>query len=334
MRVLFICNKSPFPPREGGPLAMNANIQSLLKAGHQVKVLALNTNKYFIEESEIPETYRKQTGIEFIYTDLSIKPMAAFLNLFSKKSYNIERFITKEIEHKIVEVLQKDAYDIVQLEMLHMTPYISTIKKFSEAKIVLRSHNIEHLIWERITHNTKNPIKKLYLANLTQKLKNYELENLNAYDGIITITKKDADFFKANGCTIPLDEVPFGVEVNDYQAGQNNFEFPSLFHLGAMNWVPNEEGIKWFIDQVWPLFHQQYPDIKFYLAGRMMPDWLIKLDKPNLEIIGEVPDAKEFIRSKAVMIVPLFSGSGIRIKIIEGMALESHHCNRNWSRRN
>ena len=321
MRVLFICNKSPFPPREGGPLAMNANIQSLLKAGHQVKVLALNTNKYFIEESEIPETYRKQTGIEFIYTDLSIKPMAAFLNLFSKKSYNIERFITKEIEHKIVEVLQKDAYDIVQLEMLHMTPYIGTIKKFSEAKIVLRSHNIEHLIWERITHNTKNPIKKLYLANLTQKLKNYELENLNAYDGIITITKKDADFFKANGCTIPLDEVPFGVEVNDYQAGQNNFEFPSLFHLGAMNWVPNEEGIKWFIDQVWPLFHQKYPDIKFYLAGRMMPDWLIKLDKPNLEIIGEVPDAKEFIRSKAVMIVPLFSGSGIRIKIIEGMAL-------------
>ena len=62
MRVLFICNKSPFPPREGGPLAMNANIQSLLKVGHQVKVLALNTNKYFTKDSDIPDSYRKQTG--------------------------------------------------------------------------------------------------------------------------------------------------------------------------------------------------------------------------------------------------------------------------------
>lgn len=321
MRVLFLCNKSPFPPREGGPLAMNANIQSLLKAGHQVKVLALNTNKYFIKESEIPESYRKNTGIEFIYTDLSIKPLHAFANLFSKNSYHVQRFITKEIENKIIETLKKEQYDIVQLELLYMTPYIEIIKKYSNAKIVLRSHNIEHLIWERITQTTSNPIKKQYLSSLTKKLKKYELENLNAYDGIITITKKDAEYFKANGCTIPIDEVPFGVEVDEYQPSQQSYEYPSLFHLGAMNWVPNEEGIKWFIEKVWPLFHKKHPNIKFYLAGRMMPDWLTNLNITNIEVLGEVPDAKEFINSKAVMIVPLFSGSGIRIKIIEGMAL-------------
>jgi glycosyltransferase involved in cell wall biosynthesis len=321
MRVLFICNKSPFPPREGGPLAMNANIQSLLKAGHQVKVLALNTNKYFVDENEIPDSYREQTGIEFVYTDLSIKPLQAFLNLFSNKSYHVERFITPEIHKKIEDVLQRDPYDIVQLELLYMTPYIETIKKFSNAKIVLRSHNIEHLIWERITQTTKNPVKKLYLAGLTRKLKKYELDNLNSYDGIITITKKDAAYFKEHGCTIPLDEVPFGVEVSEYQPGGQNVEYPSLFHLGSMNWMPNEEGIKWFIEQVWPLFCRKYPNVKFYLAGRMMPEWINNLHIPNIEVLGEVADAKEFINSKAVMIVPLFSGSGIRIKIIEGMAL-------------
>jgi len=321
MKVFFICNKSPFPPREGGPLAMNANIQSLLKAGHEVKVLALNTNKYFIKDSEIPEEYREKTGIEFVYTDLSIKPIDAFLNLFSSKSYHIERFVTNEIKNKIADILKKEKFDIVQLEMLYMTPYVDTIKKFSDAKIVLRSHNIEHLIWDRITEITKNPLKKWYIANLTRKLKNFELNNLNVYDGIITISKKDAQYFKEQDCTIPLEEVPFGVEVNEYQPDDQNFEFPSLFHLGSMNWVPNEEGIKWFIEKVWPLFSNQYPDVKLYLAGRMMPDWLNHLNIKNIEVLGEVEDAKEFINSKAVMIVPLFSGSGIRIKIIEGMAL-------------
>ncbi|MCD4790404.1 MAG: hypothetical protein K8R37_10415, partial [Bacteroidales bacterium] len=192
MKILFLCNKSPYPPKEGGPIAMNANIEGLLNAGHYVKVLALNTNKYFIEKKEIPEEYQEKTDIEFIYKDLSLKPFDAVLNLFSKKSYHVERFISKEFEKKITETLRRDEYDIVQLEMLYMTPYLHIIRKNTKAKIVLRAHNIEHLIWDRITYTTKNPLKKLYLGYLTRKLKNYELSCLNHFDGIATISKKDA----------------------------------------------------------------------------------------------------------------------------------------------
>lgn len=321
MKVLFLCNKSPYPPREGGPLAMNANIRALLKAGHEVKVLALNTNKYFIDESEIPPDYKAKTGIELIYTDLSIKPLDAFFNLFSGKSYHVERFISPDFTHRLTRVLQESDYDVVQLEMLYMTPYIDTIRKHSHAKVVMRSHNIEHLIWERITQKTANPLKKAYLSHLTKKLRKYEVESLNVYDGIITISGHDAAYFRDAGCTIPLTDVPFGVEPSDYPASENDYEFPSLFHIGSMNWMPNEEGIRWFIDEAWPLIHEKFPEVRLYLAGRMMPEWLTKLDLPNVEVLGEVPDASAFIQSKAVMVVPLFSGSGIRIKIIEGMAL-------------
>ena len=321
MKVLFLCNKSPFPPREGGPLAMNANIRALLKGGHQVKVLALNTNKYFINDSEIPEDYKQQTGIELIYKDLSIKPLDAFLNLFSGKSFHVERFISREFNNRLIQVLAEEQYDVVQLEMLYMTPYLETVRQHSSAKVVLRSHNIEHLIWERITETTGNPLKKAYLGLLTGKLKAYELRYLNRYDGILTISEHDAAHFRKAGCTIPLAAVPFGVDITDYQPAGNDYEYPSLFHIGSMNWMPNEEGIRWFIDEAWPLIHEKFPDLKLYLAGRMMPDWLNVLDLPNVEVLGEVPDAGEFIRSKAVMVVPLFSGSGIRIKIIEGMAL-------------
>ena len=228
---------------------------------------------------------------------------------------------TIEFEQKIIEVLEKDKYDIVQLEMLYMTPYINIIRKYSDAKIILRSHNIEHLIWERITSVTKNPLKKSYLTYLTGKLKSYELTTMNDFDGIVTISNKDADYFKKAGCRISISDIPFGVDVTKYNNSNTNYEFPSLFHLGSMNWMPNEEGIKWFLQNTWKVIHKRFPEIKFYLAGRMMPEWLQNIQKPNIEVLGEVDDAREFINSKAVMIVPLFSGSGIRIKIIEGMAL-------------
>lgn len=321
MNVLFVCNKSPYPPREGAPLAINANIQALLKAGHRVKVLALNTNKYFIEEKEIPPSYREATGIEFFYKDLSIRPFQALANLFSNRSLHVERFVSKDMKRRMAELLQEEQFDVVQIEILYMTPYVETVKKHSNARVILRSHNVEHLLWERISEESGNILKKWYLKTLARRLKNYELGNLNTYDGIITISAHDAAFFREAGCTIPLTDVPFGVKTEDYKPSGTAREFPSLFHLGSMNWLPNEEGIRWFLDQAWPLISEKFPELKLYLAGRMMPDWLNKMDVKNVDVLGEVPDARMFMLSKGIMVVPLFSGSGIRIKIIEGMAL-------------
>ncbi|MBN2175946.1 MAG: glycosyltransferase [Bacteroidales bacterium] len=321
MKILFLCNKSPYPPIEGGPLAMNANITGLLNLGHFVKVLAMNTNKYIVNPDDLPDDYRQNTGIEYVYNDLSIKPLEAFFNLFSSRSYHVERFISKAFERKLMEILQQDQYDIVQLEMLYMTPYVETIRKYSDAKIVLRSHNIEHLIWNRITQNTRNRLKKAYLKTLTRKLKKYELATLENYDGIVTISNNDAAFFRSTGTKTPITDVPFGVEISRYPFENRKYEFPTLFHIGSMNWVPNEEGIRWFLDHTWPGINNKFPELKFYLAGREMPDWLTKSKINNVVVLGEVPDAKEFITSKAIMIVPLFSGSGIRIKILEGMAM-------------
>ena len=152
-------------------------------------------------------------------------------------------------------------------------------------------------------------------------MKNYEPNAINQYDGIATISKKDAEFYMKNNSSVPVVDISFGVDINQYEVSSESFEFPSLFHLGSMNWMPNEEGIKWFIETTWSMVSEKYSDLKFYLAGRMMPEWLEKLSIDNIEVLGEVEDAQELIKSKAVMIVPLFSGSGIRIKIIEGMAL-------------
>jgi glycosyltransferase involved in cell wall biosynthesis len=143
---------------------------------------------------------------------------------------------------------------------------------------------------------------------------------LDHFDKIAAITPDDARFF-ALQTKKPVEAIPFGIDLSNYQLSTVSPEFPSLFHLGSMNWIPNEEGISWFLENVWPIVTTQHPDLKLYLAGRCMPAWLSNLQLKNVVILGEVDDAQKFMRSKAISVVPLLSGSGIRIKIIEAMAL-------------
>jgi glycosyltransferase involved in cell wall biosynthesis len=97
---------------------------------------------------------------------------------------------------------------------------------------------------------------------------------------------------------------------------------PSLFHLGSMDWLPNQEAMNWFIQEVWADVSQDYPTLHFYLAGRNFPvEFYDYNNQNNIRILGEIENAIEFMNEKAIMIVPLFSGSGIRVKIMEGMAL-------------
>lgn len=316
----MLCNKSPYPPSEGGPMAMNSIVNGLIEAGHKVKILAVNSEKYHIKEEDIPVSYKEKTNIEFVDINLSIKPIEALKNLFSDKSYHVERFISEDFKQKLIEILNKDKYDIVQLEMIYMAPYIETIRSHSDALIVLRAHNVEHLIWDRIAKKTNFPLKKWYLKHLVRTLKEYELNAINKVDGIAAITYRDAAFFRGE-TAIPVIDIPFGVNPEEFTPCYEINERPTLYHIGSMNWMPNTEGIKWFLKNVWSKLHEREPDIQLNLAGRNTPKWMKKLKMKNVNVHGEVPDAKEFIKNNDIAIVPLLSGSGIRIKIIESLAM-------------
>ncbi|MCW3070920.1 MAG: hypothetical protein JWO44_810 [Bacteroidetes bacterium] len=322
MRILQLCNKVPYPPKDGGCIAMNNLTQGLLKDGHTVKVLAINTPKHYTNTEELPAGYRYQTGIEAVFIDTTVKVLPSIKNLFKNDSYNISRFYSPAFEAKLIEILQKDAYDIVQLESLFVSMYIPAIRKHSKAKIVLRAHNIEHKVWERNAAATEKFLKKKYFSFLAKRLKLYELGALNNYDGVAAITPVDARWFSESGFSKLLSVIPFGMDLNSIQH-KNSIEEDkaSVFHIGAMDWKPNIEGINWFLEKVWDKVQQEHPDVKLYLAGRKMNDQLKNLKRKNVEIIGEVADAHEFILSKGLMIVPLLSGGGMRVKLIEGMAL-------------
>ena len=322
MKILLLCNKSPWPPLEGGPIAMNAMVSGLITAGHEVKVLAINSNKYNISLESIPEDYRLKTGIDAVYIDLSVKPLQAFLNLFTGRSFHVERFISEDFRLALTTILKNEKFDIIQFETLFTSPYLPLIRQLSDARVVLRAHNIEHLIWHRIAEGCTNPLKKLYLFHLSRTLRKYEIRTLKQVDGIAAITEKDAEFFRSVAPETPVTSIPFGI--SSAETGENIIKrkeagYPTLFHLGSMNWIPNQEGIRWFLKKVWPEVSTMFPDLKFHIAGREMPGWIKEINVKGVFVDGEVPDAMAYIKSHSVMIVPLFSGSGIRIKIIEGM---------------
>ena len=320
MKILLLCNKSPYPAFEGGPMAMNSVVTGLLHAGHQVKILAVNSKKYHVTLKDIPEDYKKKTDIELIDVDLRVKPVKAFFNLFSRKSYHVERFISNKFTRRLIKALKADTYDVVQLETLYMAPYIGTIREHSKAMIVLRAHNVEHLIWERIAKGTRFFLKRAYINHLAKTLKNYELNVINNVDGIAAITSKDAARFRKH-CATPTIDIPYGVYPEEFTPNYEVADKPQFYHIGSMNWTPNLEGIRWFINESLDAVVAKVPDFVFHLAGRNMPGWLTNLGNPHIDVIGEVANAKEFVANHDVAIVPLLSGSGIRIKIIESMAL-------------
>lgn len=320
MKILQLCYKPPFPPVDGGSMGMHSLTTGLINNNHQVKVIAFNSYKHPCKVSSLPKDYVEKTGFETIFVDLKPRFWGALKCLITNKSYIAERFVNNDMKICLENLLMKEEFDLVQLESIFLAPYIPIIRKYSKAKLVLRAPNIEHLIWKRTAEATKNPIKKFYLHHLASTLESFELGEINNFDGVYPVTKIDEDFFIANGCKCPCKGVAVGIDCPDIIDDETS-EQDTLFHIGSMNWIPNEQGIKWFIDEVWDIAHKRLPKLKAYFAGRAMPHWLLELKKDGITIYGEVPDSVRFMTSKEIMVVPLLSGSGIRIKIIEAMSI-------------
>jgi glycosyltransferase involved in cell wall biosynthesis len=247
----------------------------------------------------------------------------AFLNLFGQDSYHIQRFISKEYEAKLIEILESEEFDVVQLETLYLSPYIQTIRKYSKAIVVMRSHNVEHEIWKRIMENTDRGLKKFYLDLLTKRLEKYEVDQLNAYDLMISMTERDQKFFQDLGMKIPSLVAPIGMDLGRYPEKQINNRPLEFCFIGSLDWMPNQEAVQWLLDDIWPRVIKHRPKAVLKIAGRNAPEWMLRIQSPGMTLIGEVEDARQFIEEHAILLVPLKSGGGMRVKILEGMAMKS-----------
>lgn len=321
MKILQICHKPPFPAVDGGCIAIKTISEGLLARCQDLKIFSIVTPKHPFVPEAFPEQFLERTRFEAVYVDTGLNVVDAFSALITQDSYNISRFFTPDVDTALIRILESETFDIIHLESLFTTPYIATIRRFSKAKIVLRSHNLEYIIWERMAAGSGNKLKKIYLKMLSQQLKKYEQQVMDQVDGIVAISNDDTERHKKLGLNQKVITVPFGIDLKKYEPAPVPAEL-AVFHLGSMDWMPNQEGLMWFLNAVWPKVLDKLPELKFYMAGRNIPPDFSRQVWPNVVIVGEVANAQDFMNSKAIMVVPLLSAGGIRVKIIEAMALE------------
>jgi len=323
MKLLQLTHKPPVPSIDGGCLAMHQITSCLLDAKVDVKVVSITTPKHPLLSSDELIDYKNKTAFESVFINTKIKIPKIISSFFKRSSLQADRFFSKEMVEKLETVLSQEKFDVVILESIFVGSYIEIIRKHSQANILLRVHNIEYLIWERLSKQEINPAKKMVYRYLASSLKRFELSLFKKIDGYMPITEIDHLFFKEKFPALSSKVIPFAINLSNYPIQDHKIDKKdiSFFHLSSMNWQPNIEGMNWFLENVWVKFADKNPHAKLVLAGKGNQKIFGNLNLPNLLVFDFVENAQQFINAHDIMIVPLLSGSGMRIKIMEGLAL-------------
>ncbi|MBM3404234.1 MAG: glycosyltransferase [Bacteroidetes bacterium] len=322
MRILQLYHKVPFPPHDGGSCALLAMSQSLIKAGVELTILAMNTTRAPGDLKHAPPGFLDHTDFRFVEVDNRIRLQKLLKNQFTTTSSFAGRFDSPDYRQTLVDLLHEKKFDFIQAEHLYLGTYFQDIRKNSTSKICFRPQNVETDIWKNFAHHCRNPLKKLFFDSESKKLEKLEPFLASQVDGIMAISEPDAEYFRKSCPGIPVTTVPYGLNLNQWpDLSEEVTGALQICHLGSMDWRPNIEGLRWFIKEVLPIIRRTLPQVKLHLGGRNIPSWFNKYHNDQICVHGEVDNIFDFYRDKALVVVPLLSGSGMRVKIVEAMAM-------------
>lgn len=311
MRILILSNKIPFPADDGSSIAMAQLLKNCVDTGHEVSYAALNTAKHYKKRHDFPAELAEQIDLHTFNVNTTPTVFGALKNLlFSNKPYHTIRFY----QNKLVEHLSgygPNHFDLTIIEGAFMADYLDDLTYIS-ARVVLRAHNVEHFIWSRTREQIKNPLKKAYLSIQEERLKRFEQTKAMAVDQVWCLSKLDERWFRTMGGTAKW--LPVSV---DHTEELTQLATMSCFHLGAMDWLPNRMGVNWLLSEVWPLVLEQIPEAKLHLAGNKFPADIRSNKEKHVVVHGRVKDAKQFAQTHGIALIPLLSGSGMRIKALD-----------------
>lgn len=322
MKVLILSHRVPFPANNGYAIVVYNTIKGLVDLGIEVTLFSLNCSKHYIDVDDIDDSLFTRVTFKSANVEIDVNLWGAFLNIFSNQSYNVSRYYEHEAEKVLVNLLREQTFDVIQFEGLFVVPYLDVVKANSKAKLIYRAHNVEYDVWERLAFREHFGPRRVYLEFLSRRLKAFEADQINRFHHVFAFSNPDRQKLLRMGCEVRIEIFPVALDFEKYKVDLSKTHFPTLFHLGAMDWRPNKEGLGWFLDEIWPDIEKLNGELRFYIGGKNMQRQFFDHDSDNLIVEGEVADAIEFMNSKAIMIVPLLSGSGMRVKIIEGMAMQ------------
>lgn len=331
VRILILLPRIPVPARDGGAIVMLETVRTLHEAGHHVDVCAVNTPKHHADPSSMADYCSSITAVD---VDTSLQPRrmlgefvrSRFPTAFGIRtsgSYWLTRFASDVLLLRIEKMVRDHGpYDLVLCESLFTACYGEALRHRGcidrGTAVVLHAHNIEARIQDRLADDpSRSMVERTYRRRLANQTRSYEHHVMSWIDAVITLSTVDADVLSSISPQSTVYTVSPGVRELKY-SGQK--ESRTLWFLGSLDWAPNLDGLRWFMRKVWPRVQAEMSDVTLHIAGRSMPQDVLNLDDGLGVIVhGEIDDPTEFRRRYEVGIVPLQSGSGVRIKIIEAV---------------
>jgi glycosyltransferase involved in cell wall biosynthesis len=319
MNVLIVDEEVPWPLNTGKRIRSYNLLQRLQKV-HMVTYLCYGDQGGELPDCPnvtliiLPSPVIEQKGLRFY--------LALLLNLISSKPYIVDRHFSSEFEDKALSLSAFNHFDLVHCEW---TPYTENIRTLiGRIPSVLSAHNVEAQIWERYYEAETNLLKKIYIYFQWQKLIRYEASASTNYSEVSVVSEPDRKFFVEHyGCK-RVTVVPNGVDEQYFTPLEVDIKPGSMVFTGSMDWRPNQDGVKYFIEEIFPIIRQRIPASTFTVVGRKPPVWLVKLAErvPGVTVTGTVDDVRPYIAGSMLYVVPLRVGGGSRLKILEAMAME------------
>ncbi len=314
MRILVIAKKPPYPARDGEAIAIRQMIGGLRDAGNSVHLLYLNTEKHHAPEADVAASL--QVSAQAIPLNTRATIPGAFSNLFSRDPYHARRFSAAIIRETLQQYLVSHPTDLIQCEGLYLLA--DALAVAGHIPVIYRSHNVEADIWSDLARNSRNPLKKWYYGLQAKRLESYEKQVLPLISACVPISLSDHTWYQQEAPKLRLQYCPTGIDLPPMSAAEP--DPMAVYFIGGMDWMPNREGLLWFLRSAWPLVYRRYPAARLECAGRHAPEGLASMMPAGAVFRGEVPDATAFAADKSVCIVPLLSGGGMKIKIAEALA--------------
>ncbi len=328
MNILFLTNLLPYPLDNGGKIKSYTTLQALKNDGHHIDLASFKEtmNDMLEYESEILKVCR---NVRQIYQRLTTAENKSYMmrllfkSLILPLSFNTYKYQSKEMLKYLTGLREKYTYDCVYFDHLPMCVYLRAAKKlWPKAKFILDEHNCEALIMKRNAENTGSFVKKALLSLEAKKLTVFERTALQSVDRTIVLSSADYTALKElAGRDFPHMIIPIGVQDRGIRKERNNTELHILF-IGTLTWEPNNQGLIWFLKEVVPLLKESAFDYKLYIVGKNPSDEVKNLtsDHPNMIVTGYVEAVDEYYDTCDCTIVPLFIGSGQRVKLIEAFS--------------
>jgi polysaccharide biosynthesis protein PslH len=321
VKILWVKGGGLIPPDVGLRIRSYYLLRELAKR-HQITLFTFYAAHPADEHQRLETMFERVVCMPLkIAARRSAREYASFLRQsFSPLPYSVTKYCRSEVADAVRDLVNGASFDVAVCDFI--LPALVFPWNMACPKVIF-THNVETLIWKRHVEVTRNPLWKLVAWREYRTMAAYEKRYLEKADHILTVSEVDRKYFSQLLGTRPVSVIPTGVDIDYFAPPERLEERPcSLIFVGSMDWMPNEEGVLFFIEHVLPAIRRQVPAVTLKIAGRSPSQKLRSIAASRgVEVTGTVDDIRPHVHAATVCIVPLRVGSGTRLKIFEAMAM-------------